>query len=456
MTDVEICVVGAGFAGLTAALRLKQAGRSVALLEARDRIGGRTFTVEGPEGIWIDRGGAWIGPGQDAIYELMREFGVGSYKQYIDGEAMMVVDGKQYRYEGTIPLTMSPWAALNMGAVFLDLTRLCKTIPLEAPWEAKNAAKLDRISYAEWLDNHTLSKPAHTLLEASIAGLYTSAASEVSMLFVLRQLASGGGPSFVLGIKDASQDSRILGGMGAVSSRLAAELGDSIQLGQPVRRIVQDDDGVTVEADGTTVRAQRVIVAVPIAIASQIRYEPMLPVDRSFLHQRMPSGAVVKINIVYDEPFWRQDGLTGQTFAPGSLANLTIDASTDQPRPGVMCVITEGPQGRRYSKMGHDERKKEVLAALVERFGPKAASPIAYLDQDWTVERYSGGGMLSHAPPGVLTEFGPAITEPCGRIHWAGTETSGVMHGWVDGAVRSGERAAKEVMALVPASATGV
>ena len=195
------------------------------------------------------------------------------------------------------------------------------------------------------------------------------------MLFVLRQLASGGGPSFVLGIKDASQDSRVIGGMGAVSGAMAAELGDSIRLNTPVRRIIQDGDGVTVEAEDATVRANRVIVAVPIAIASHILYEPMLPVDRSFLHQRMPSGAVVKINIVYDEPFWRNDGLTGQTFAPGSLANLTIDASTDQPRPGVMCVITEGPEARRYSKMDHDERRKEVLAALVERFGEKAADP---------------------------------------------------------------------------------
>lgn len=193
MTDVDYCVVGGGFAGLTAALRLKQAGRSVAVLEARDRLGGRTFTEVREDGSWIDRGGAWIGPGQDRIYALMNEFGVPSYKQYTDGEAMMVVDGKQYRYTGTIPWTMSPWAALNLGAVFLELGRMCKSIPLEAPWTAKNADKWDQITLAHWLDSNILSKPAHELLETAIAGCYTSAASEVSLLFVLYQMASGVG-----------------------------------------------------------------------------------------------------------------------------------------------------------------------------------------------------------------------------------------------------------------------
>lgn len=446
MTTIDTCVVGAGFAGLTAALRLKRAGRTVALLEARDRVGGRTFTVDGPDGAWIDRGGAWIGPGQTAIYGLMAEFGVPSYKQYVDGKAMMVVDGKQYRYEGTIPLTMSPWAAANMGAVFLELGRLSKSIPLQAPWEAKNAEKLDQTTLAGWLHSHTLSKPAHALLEAALAGLYTSAASEVSMLFVLYQMASGGGPGFLLGVKDAAQDSRPVGGMGAIYRPIAAELEDSLHLNHPVQQIVQDNDGVTVSGDQGSVRARQVIVAVPIAIASQIRYEPMLPMDRSFLHQRMPSGAVVKINIVYDEPFWRDDGLTGQSFAPDSPATLTIDASTDQPQPGVLCVITEGPAARKLTKMSEAERREVVLSAVVERFGDKAASPIEYLAQDWSVEKYSCGGMLSHAPPGVLTEFGRALREPCGRIHWAGTESSAVMYGWVDGAIRSGERAAAEVL----------
>jgi monoamine oxidase len=445
MADVDCCVIGAGFAGLTAALRLKQAGHTVTLLEARDRVGGRTFTEARGDGSWIDRGGAWIGPGQDAIYALMNEFGVSSYKQYTGGEAMMCVDGKKYRYRGTIPLSMSPWAVANIGAAFLALTHMCKSIPVEAPWAAPKAQKWDRLSWAAWLDRNTLSKPAHELLESAISGLYTSAASEVSLLFVLYQMASSGGPSFVLGVKDAAEDARPVGGMGAIYGAVAAELGDAIRLSQPVRRIGQDADGVTVHSDDMVVRARRAIVAVPISIASQITYEPMLPVDRSFLHQRMPLGAVFKIALVYGDPFWRADGLSGQSFAPGSPANLTIDSCTDTASPGMLTVITEGPVARQIGLLTEAERKRVVLDAVAERFGDKALSPIDYVEQNWAVERYSGGGMIAHTPPGVLTEFGAALREPCGRVHWAGTESSSVMYGFIDGAVRSGERAAAEV-----------
>jgi monoamine oxidase len=290
------------------------------------------------------------------------------------------------------------------------------------------------------------------MLDMALAGPYTSAASEVSLLWVLYQMASGGGPDFVVSNKDGSQDARPVGGMGAIYRPMAAELGDALQLSQPVRRIAHDDDAVTVCSDELRVRARRVIVAVPLAIASQISYEPMLPVDRSFLQQRMPGGAIVKISVVYDEPFWRADGLSGQSAAPGSLATLTIDACTDTGAPGVLCVITEGPTARRLGQLEESARKAAVVGELVDRFGERAGSPVSYHEQNWALERYSGGGMISHAPTGVLTQFGPALRQPCGRIHWAGTESSAVMCGWVDGAVRSGERAAAEVLACETAS----
>ena len=447
MVDVDYCVVGAGFAGLTAALRLKQAGRSVALLEARDRVGGRTFTEVLPDGTWVDRGGAWIGPGQDRIKALMAEFGVEEYKQYLDGDAIMIVDGKKHRHAGTIPWSMSPWAVANLGVGLLEVGQMCKTVDHEAPWETKKAAEWDRITLGEWLDSNVMSRQAREMLDMAFAGIYTSAASEVSLLWALHQMGSGGGPVFVISNKDGAQDARVRGGMGAISGPIAAELGDVLHLSRPVHLIAQDDDGVTVHADGATVRARRAIVAVPLAVASQIHYEPMLPVDRMFLHQRMPSGAVFKISVVYDTAFWRADGLCGVSTAPDSPATLTIDACTDTGNPGVMCVITEGPAARRLCGLDSTERRAVVIGELVDRFGAKAASPVSYHEQNWTVERYSGGGMIGHAPPGVLTEFGHALREPCGRIHWAGTESSAIMCGWIDGAVRSGERAATEALA---------
>src|SRR5689334_16374442 len=217
--DVDHCVIGAGFAGLTAALRLHQAGCSVALVEARDRVGGRTFTQLLDDGTtYVDKGGTWVGPGQDAIYGLMKEFGVDEYKQYVDGENLMFLGGPAYRYTGTVPLNLNPWVTANVGGAFLWLTLRAKQIPVEAPWEAKHADRLDSETFAAWLRKPTTvgSKQARDLLATAVGGLYTSDPSELSVLYVLYQMASCGGPSFVLGVEHAAEDARPVGGMRSI------------------------------------------------------------------------------------------------------------------------------------------------------------------------------------------------------------------------------------------------
>ena len=322
---------------------------------------------------------------------------------------------------------------------------MCKSIPLEAPWEAKNAEKWDQITLAKWLSSNTFQARTR-LLETALAGCYTSAASEVSMLFVLYQMASGGGPGFLLGVKDGAQDSRLgrrhgrdLSADGRRDRRLAAP----VAAGPSHRLRCRRRDGALRRHDRAGAAGNRCGAAWRSPARSST--SPCLPVDRSFLHQRMPSGAIFKINIVYDEPFWRNDGLSGQSAAPGSPATVTIDASTDAPRPGVLCVIVEGPIARQIGRLDDTERRRRSWPNSSDASGTR---PLpcrlsgAELDHRAVLRRRNA----QPCPDRRAHRVRPCVAEPCGRIHWAGTESSAVMCGWVDGAVRSGERAAAEVM----------
>ena len=275
---------------------------------------------------------------------------------------------------------MSPWAVANLGVGLLQAEQMCKSLSREAPWEAKKAAAWDRISIAEWLEKSVMSKAAREMLDTALAGPYTTAASETSLLWMLLQQGSAGsptigGPTFVISGRGGAQDARPVRGMGAIYRPMVAELGDALHLSQPMRHIAQDAEGVTIRSDDVTLRAHRTIVAIPLAIANTISYEPVLPVDRALLHQRMPGGAVIKISIFYDEPVWRADGLSGPSVRPGSPATLTIDACTDTGEPGIMCVITEGPAARELGRLDEADRKATVVRELVDRFGERPAHP---------------------------------------------------------------------------------
>jgi monoamine oxidase len=445
--DADVCVVGAGYAGLTAARRVVQAGASAVVLEARDRVAGRVWTRSAPDGTPIDAGGTWLGPGQDAAYKLAAEMGVTTYPTWAKGDNVFAGRDSVKRFGRVPPINPIAVAGLTLGMARLDW--MAKRVPLEEPWNARRAGAWDARSAGQWIGTarNVPSGEARALIGAAIRGLFTCDPSEVSLLHALYLIRSANGFNRLLTIEGGYQQDRVNGGAQTIADRVAAELGDAVHLRTPVREIAQNAGGVVVRGNGTEVRARRVIVAIPPALSSYVAYEPQLPSDRALLEHRMPAGSILKVSVVYGEPFWRADGLNGQSVASASPIEMTLDASPESGSPGVLAAFGFGPHARTLAALDPAERRRIVLATLVDRFGPPAGQPIHYEEIDWADERWSRGCYMAHMAPGVLTQFGRALRTPVGRVHWAGTETATISHGTIDGAIRSGERAATEVLA---------
>lgn len=443
--DADVCVVGAGFAGLAAARVLRAHDRSVVLLEARDRVGGRTWT-ETVDGVPIDRGGAWFSPLHDAGLGLAEELGVATYKTWAKGEHLLIGDGRTRRYKGLIP-TISPLALVTIALAQARVNRMAKRVPVEQPWRARAASTWDGESVGAWLDGVRISSPiGRDLFEMAVRGLFASDLHDVSLLHLLFLAHAHGGIDKLFSIEGGAQENLVDGGMGVLARRLADGLGDALRVGAPVRRIAQERDVVRVEADGCAVAAQRVIVAVPPALALDIEWDPALPNERRTLYRSAVGGQETKTMLVYDEPFWRSDGLSGQSAEPGSAAEVTIDASPSSGGAGVLAAFTFGRVAERIDALPAAQRRAAVTAALAARFGPRAGQPVAFVETSWWQEPWSRGCSFAHLPPGMLTRHGRLVAQPMDRVHWAGTETATTSHGAVDGAIRSGRRAADEVL----------
>jgi monoamine oxidase len=442
MSPVDVIVVGAGMAGLKAATTLAQRGRSVIVLEANERVGGRTKAGE-IAGRVADYGGQWVGPRHTVLLNEARRLGIETYPQYDAGKTVVQLLGKLSQFTGEVP-KMSMLALLELAALQKRWDREMRTIPGEAPWTAPNATAWDSMTLESWIVRNLRTAEAREFARLVPRGAWAAEARQVSYLWFLDALRSGEGLASLMAVKDGVLEFKFKGGMQQIAQRLAEELGDKVLLGAPVRRIVQDSEGVRAETDHGAFAARFIIVATPPGPASRIQFEPHLSAAHDGLRQRMPMGAVIKCAVAYSEPFWRTAGFSGQVATDDDVVGLVYDDTQDVGPPVLLCFI-EGPRALALSGVGKDVRREKVVASLVRFFGQEAAEPIAYDDNDWMLEPWTHG-YVGTMPPGVMTRFGQALREPFGRIHWAGAETSVEWQGYIEGGLRSGIRAAEEIL----------
>jgi monoamine oxidase len=442
--SADVAVIGGGLSGLGAARALADAGREVVVLEARDRVGGRLLNMTLGAGVTVDVGGQWVGSDHVRVQRLAGELGIEIFPQYGNGRNLLDVGGKHRRYRGTIP-RLGPRVLWDVFVARRRIDRMAKAVGAEAPWAAERAAEFDRETLAQWCKRNVRTEVARELIGLAGRTVWGTGPEELSMLHVLFYVAAAGSFDKLIDTEGGAQQDRLDGGAQLLPLGLAESLGDRVRLGAPVRRIVQGDAGVLAAADGLEVEAERAIVAAPPAIAARIELDP-LPPGRPQLAERLRPGALTKCMALYEEPFWRADGLSGESVTDAGPVTLTFDSSPRDSSAGVLLGFVGGPEARELAALPPAERRAPVLACFERLFGARAAQPLEYAEQTWAEEDWSGGGPTSNFGPGGWVECGSALREAAGRVHWAGTETATVWSGYMEGALQAGERVAAEVL----------
>ena len=445
MHHADVAIVGAGYAGLAAALDLTAAGLEVVVLEAGDRVGGRVWSrAEGD--VLVDHGGQWVGPEQTALLRWADRFGCALFPTYDAGTHLELWPG-----EAPLPHVSGghPDAhdAAGYDALVARLDELAREIDPDHPETCPALAAWDARTFDDWLHHSGASPDARRRMRLVVQGLWACEPRDVSLFHVLFYVAAGGGLGPLLGTLGGAQDSRFVAGADAPARAAAESLGEVVRLGCPVTAVAWDATGATLTTPGHEVRARRVVVTGTPPAQARIAFAPLLPSARRRWLARSPMGDAAKVHVVYRAPFWRARGLSGQlTTYDGSPVAYTFDNSPADGSRGVIAAFVYGDDYRSWSAQPAEARRKAVLDVLGV-LGEEAVRPVAYVERLWPEEPWAEGAYAAVPTPGTWLAHAAGRREPVGPLHWAGTETAGVGNGYIDGAIRSGERAAAEVLA---------
>lgn len=439
--ETGVVVVGAGIAGLTAANVLADAGVEVEVLEARDRVGGRTWNTE-IGGQANELGGQWVGPYQEAVLETLEMLGLETFPCYREGSHVYIdPDGKAHRYEGE-EFPFPPQSAAAYEAALARLDELAGELDPEAPWEHPEAEALDAVTFESWLAAEVSDEMARDMLRSMLAGGFIAKpARSFSLLQGLWMIAGAGG-TYELFEPEQCLASRIVGGSQLIAAGLAERLGGRVRLDSPVSAIAWSGEGVEARAPELSVGAREAIVAVPPNLTNAIRFEPPLPGWRQRLAQDLSQGSIIKVLAVYDEPFWRADGLSGQGFGPYQLVRELYDNSPPSGKPGVLVTFLAGEAAETAARMDPADRRAAVLEGMARYLGGEALNPVDYVEVDWSEQEWTRGAYGTSYGTGGLTRFRDDLRRPVGPIEWACSDIAGVGHIHMEGAIRMGRRAA--------------
>jgi putrescine oxidase len=448
MTEItrDVVIVGAGAAGLTAANALKKAGLSVAVLEARDRVGGRLWT-DVIDGAMLEIGGQWVSPDQEALKETIEELGLETYRRYREGDSVYVNQaGELTRFTGEI-FPVPPATEKEIVRLIELLDELVAEVDPDKPWEHPNAEELDRVSFEAWLEQQTDDQEARDNIALFIAGaMLTKPAYAFSALQALLMAASAGSFSHLVDA-DYILDERVVGGLQQVPLLLAERLGDDVFLGQPVHTVEWGEKGVTLLTDGDmTVRARFAILAHAPILYPWIDFNPALPRLKQQMHQHISMGFVIKVHAVYDRPFWREQGLSGTAFSPYEISHEAYDNTNHGDERGTLVGFVSDRNADDLFRVSADERKARILESLSHYFGPEAKNPVVYFESDWGAEEWTRGAYAASFDLGGLHRYGADLRTPVGPIHFACSDMAGAGYQHVDGAVRMGRLVAANII----------